>query len=316
MVVEPQGRCMKFKAKFLNPIAAATENLNSFLKRVSKIEGIKIYPPGSTPPGYLSCLLMPDGRWLCGDDSYYGGDGEDRSVGHPALAEAVGGESELLQFNPVRVVSNTEFDFIGKPTEQQRREVLRFSGNSIRNRLTWDLRSNTGERLKSGSGTLGDMLRDIDKTYGVTTQKTAWQVGKSIDRKGHKVHVYLWVDSPESGLIISDEYPFHIDLAMDEGDLSSAEYGRCKRGMIILYPELKKGDVFMYENQTVYGISHGDAAFIDNDIWRELVHQFKGYKLEEKQGLSDAVSSGACKNSLPIPLRNNSPVYAAADKEK
>jgi hypothetical protein len=146
-------------------------------------------------------------------------------------------------------------------------------------------------------------LRPVPAMMRAHMEKVAWQVGKSVDSNGDRIHGYLWIDqdgSDFSGLVISDKYKSHRDLADAEGiDRLSGS-----RGVIVLNPDKKVGDVFMYEDGT-----HSDADFIPNDIWREIQSNFKDYKLEEKQGLSSSLSSGGF-DRLPTPVNRN-PVYAS-----
>lgn len=128
--------------------------------------------------------------------------------------------------------------------------------------------------------------------------KCAWRVGKSTE-DGHKIHIYLWIGGL-ADLAVSDKYQWHGDLAraFDLGEEYANDANGLLRGLVMLYPESKTGDVFMYEDA-----GHSDADFIPNSIWKELKTKFKGYELEEKRGMSDAVSRGQAFNiGVPTPM--------------
>jgi len=123
----------------------------------------------------------------------------------------------------------------------------------------------------------------VKGTVGSLKHKQAWPVGERTDQYGRKIHVYLWVDDPKEGLLVSDKYEWHgafedqnkVDLLRD-----------CERGLVVLYPKTKTGDVYMY-----HGSGHSDAEFIPNEVWKHLQARFKGYRLEEKQGLEEEIAS-------------------------
>lgn len=132
---------------------------------------------------------------------------------------------------------------------------------------------------------------DPKDEVNIYNRKYGWIIGPAVDDFGNRVHVYLWIYS-ENILLVSDKFKYHTDLAENEGMYDDVLYGDDEseehdtlRGMVILYPDKKTGDVLMYA-----GGSHHDASFIPNSLWRELEQEFKGYKLEEKSGLREAIS--------------------------
>lgn len=99
------------------------------------------------------------GRWFINPDgSAVGATGDWRAEHQQAL------DSGLVHSSAVRVVDQDTFDISSRPTEEQLSQIARLHKEGGRRLMTYELYPSDGY-VVSKEGTIGDMQRDIDKTW-------------------------------------------------------------------------------------------------------------------------------------------------------